>query len=123
MGCEESREGNAESYRRAKHNELGVTDAERKSGNDQPEAACHGGREEGSGCVSFFASRGTFLLNNVDVGHRGEYRKAFFACRKHRIGLNAIVEHERERFLANARSFVEQVNEVDHLNLFLTNLG
>jgi len=53
----------------------------------------------------------------------GEYRKAFFACRKHRIDLNVIIEHDQARFLKNVRSFVEQVREVDHLNLFLTNIG
>ncbi|KAJ3564648.1 hypothetical protein NP233_g8162 [Leucocoprinus birnbaumii] len=53
----------------------------------------------------------------------GEYRKAFFACRKHRIDLNVIVEHDRARFLQNVASFVEQVHEVDHLNLFLTTIG
>ncbi|KAF9450112.1 IkappaB kinase complex, IKAP component [Macrolepiota fuliginosa MF-IS2] len=53
----------------------------------------------------------------------GEYRKAFFACRKHRIDLNVIIEHDRERFLKNVASFVEQVHEVDHLNLLLTSIG
>lgn len=63
------------------------------------------------------------LRFRTNVGHRGEYRKAFFACRKHRIDLNIIVEHDRERFLKNVATFVEQVHEVDHLNLFLTSVG
>ncbi|KAF5354980.1 hypothetical protein D9756_005531 [Leucocoprinus leucothites] len=53
----------------------------------------------------------------------GEYRKAFFACRKHRIDLNVIVEHDRAKFLQSVASFVEQVHEADHLNLFLTSVG
>ncbi|KAJ4471530.1 IkappaB kinase complex IKAP component [Lentinula aciculospora] len=53
----------------------------------------------------------------------GEYRKAFFACRKHRIDLNFLVEHNEITFLGRLDTFVEQVHEVDHLNLFLTSLG
>ncbi|KAG6878289.1 hypothetical protein C0992_008296 [Termitomyces sp. T32_za158] len=53
----------------------------------------------------------------------GEYRKAFFACRKHRIDLNVLVEHDEAGFLERISSFVEQISEVDHINLFLSNLG
>ncbi|KAE9404784.1 IKI3-domain-containing protein [Gymnopus androsaceus JB14] len=53
----------------------------------------------------------------------GEYRKAFFACRKHRIDLNFLIEHNETAFLEGLSSFVEQVHEVVHLNLFLTTLG
>jgi elongator complex protein 1 len=58
----------------------------------------------------------------ADFG-RGNYRKAFIACRKHRIDLNVIVDHDRETFMRRLPSFVEQVDDVDHINLFLTNLG
>lgn len=51
---------------------------------------------------------------------RGNYRKAFFSCRKHRIDLNALVDHDQEEFLRQVPQFVEQIHEVDHLNLFLT---
>ncbi|KAF7289209.1 polymerase II transcription elongation factor [Mycena indigotica] len=51
------------------------------------------------------------------------YRKAFLACRKHRIDLSVLVEHDHAAFLDNLKSFVEQVHEVDHVNLFLTSLG
>ncbi|KAF9075492.1 IkappaB kinase complex IKAP component [Rhodocollybia butyracea] len=53
----------------------------------------------------------------------GEYRKAFFSCRKHRIDMNFLVEHDETAFLDGLSTFVTQVHEVDHLNLFLTNLG
>ncbi|KIK60852.1 hypothetical protein GYMLUDRAFT_244010 [Collybiopsis luxurians FD-317 M1] len=55
----------------------------------------------------------------------GEYRKAFFTCRKHRIDLNFLVRHDEDAFLEGIGNgkFVEQVCEVDHLNLFLTSLG
>ncbi|KAF9047491.1 pol II transcription elongation factor [Panaeolus papilionaceus] len=53
----------------------------------------------------------------------GNYRKAFFACRKHRIDLNVIVEHNLTKFKEDIPSFIEQIPEVDHLNLFLTLIG
>ncbi|KAJ3881879.1 IkappaB kinase complex IKAP component [Lentinula edodes] len=53
----------------------------------------------------------------------GQYRKAFFSCRKHRIDLHFLVAHNEIAFLEGLGSFVEQVHEVDHLNLFLTSLG
>ncbi|KAJ2931513.1 hypothetical protein H1R20_g5611, partial [Candolleomyces eurysporus] len=52
--------------------------------------------------------------------NEGNYRKAFFACRKHRIDLNVLVDHDQEQFLERAPQFVEQIHEIDHLNLFLT---
>ncbi|RCI05914.1 hypothetical protein CU098_013034 [Rhizopus stolonifer] len=55
-------------------------------------------------------------LKNLD------FRSAFIACRKNRIDLNILYDDSPERFVANARTFVEQVSEVDHLNLFLSNL-
>lgn len=57
------------------------------------------------------------------LGHSGNYRKAFFACRKHRIDLNVIVDHDREAFAERIPSFVEQIPEVEHLNLFLALVG
>lgn len=53
----------------------------------------------------------------------GNYRKAFFACRKHRIDLNVLVDHNEVAFLDGLSSFVDQIPEVDHINLFLTGLG
>lgn len=53
----------------------------------------------------------------------GDYRKAFFACRKHRIDLNVFVDHNPEKFMQDIFSFVDQIPEVDHINLFLTLVG
>ncbi|KAJ7799963.1 pol II transcription elongation factor [Mycena olivaceomarginata] len=52
-----------------------------------------------------------------------QYRKAFLSCRKHRIDLNALVEHDPATFLENLPLFIEQVHEVDHISLFLTGIG
>ncbi len=45
------------------------------------------------------------------------------ACRKHRIDLNVLVDHDQEAFLKNISLFVDQVDEVDFINLFLANVG
>ena len=57
------------------------------------------------------------------VTTRGNYRKAFLTCRKHRIDLNVIVDRDPKLFRERLSSFIEQVNDVDFINLFLTNLG
>jgi len=54
---------------------------------------------------------------------RGNYRKAFLACRKHRIDLNVIVDRDPDLFRKRLTSFIEQVHDIDYINLFLTNLG
>ncbi|KAF8633329.1 hypothetical protein AX17_004501 [Amanita inopinata Kibby_2008] len=53
----------------------------------------------------------------------GNYRKAFLACRKHRIDLTVIINHNQKSFFDRVPLFVEQVHEVDYLNLFLTVIG
>ena len=53
---------------------------------------------------------------------RGEYGKAFSACRRHRIDLNVFVEHNPEAFMRGVPAFVDQVEDVDYINLFLTNI-
>jgi len=54
---------------------------------------------------------------------RGNYRKAFLTCRKHRIDLNVIVDRDPKLFRERLSSFIKQVHDVDYINLFLTNLG
>jgi elongator complex protein 1 len=34
-----------------------------------------------------------------------------------------LVQHDRAKFVSDIPAFVSQVEEVDHLNLFLTSLG
>lgn len=54
---------------------------------------------------------------------KGDYNKAFLACRKHRIDLNVLVEHNPTVFKNRLEAFVNQVNDVDYINIFLTSLG
>lgn len=57
------------------------------------------------------------------MAHRGNYRKAFLACRKHRIDLNILIDHDPEAFMRRLSDFVEQIHEVDYINLFLSGVG
>ncbi|KAG9098159.1 hypothetical protein FRC06_006747 [Ceratobasidium sp. 370] len=54
---------------------------------------------------------------------RSEFRRAFLACRKHRVDLEVLVEFAPVAFVEDPARFVDQVPEVDYLNLFLTGLG
>ena len=42
--------------------------------------------------------------------------------RTHRINMNLLVDHNHRAFLSNVARFVEQINNVAHINLFLTDL-
>lgn len=50
------------------------------------------------------------------------YRSAFLSCRKHRIDLNLLVDHDYEQFINHTTEFVEQIPELDYLNLFISSL-
>ncbi|XP_068740348.1 elongator complex protein 1-like [Montipora capricornis] len=50
------------------------------------------------------------------------YRDAFIAMRRHRINLNLIHDHNSKLFLDNLESFISQVDSVNFINLFLSDL-
>ncbi|KAJ3416474.1 hypothetical protein HDV05_001632 [Chytridiales sp. JEL 0842] len=53
---------------------------------------------------------------------RLDFKTAFVLCRKHRIDMNLIVDHDPEAFMSNVTMFITHVEEVDYLNLFITSL-
>ncbi|CED83780.1 IkappaB kinase complex, IKAP component [Phaffia rhodozyma] len=53
---------------------------------------------------------------------KGNYRDAFLTCRKNRIDLNILYDHEPEKFMQNLPTFIEQIEDVDYINLFLGGL-
>jgi hypothetical protein len=59
------------------------------------------------------------VRQHLDEAH---YRSAFIACRKHRIDLNLLHDHNPEAFMQNLSTFVGEVREVDYLNFFLSSL-
>ncbi len=52
-----------------------------------------------------------------------KYRRAFLACRKHRVDLSVLVAQDSQVFISDIEEFTKQVHEVDHLNLFLAQVG
>jgi elongator complex protein 1 len=58
----------------------------------------------------------------TNFGGRLRYRAAFLACRRHRIDLNILYDHDPTSFRDHLAEFVSQVKDVDYLNLFLSGL-
>ncbi|KAK5617225.1 hypothetical protein CRENBAI_010333 [Crenichthys baileyi] len=50
------------------------------------------------------------------------FREAFECMRKLRINLNLIYDHNPKVFLDNIETFITQLNSINHINLFLTEL-
>ncbi|CAL8262436.1 unnamed protein product [Lota lota] len=50
------------------------------------------------------------------------FREAFECMRKLRINLNFIYDHNPKVFLENVETFITQLNSINHINLFLTEL-
>ncbi|KAK0538478.1 putative elongator complex protein 1 [Tilletia horrida] len=53
---------------------------------------------------------------------RRRYGMAFRICRTHRLDMNILHDHDPVAFLEHLPTFIDQVKDVDHLNLFLTSL-
>ncbi|KAM0790761.1 hypothetical protein ACM66B_004611 [Microbotryomycetes sp. NB124-2] len=63
------------------------------------------------------------VLRVVDnLLHDLRFKTAFLACRRHRIDLNVLHDADPQAFHAHLSSFVEQLADVDHINLFLSQM-
>lgn len=51
-----------------------------------------------------------------------QYKKAFLACRSHRVDMNILHDHDPLAFLANIGIFIDQLEKVEYLDLFLSQL-
>ena len=51
-----------------------------------------------------------------------KYKKAFLSCRNHRIDMNILHDYNPGNFLANMKLFVQQVQKVEYIDLFLSQL-
>lgn len=58
----------------------------------------------------------------MESENRLRFRAAFLACRRHRIDLNILFDHNPTLFQAHLVEFVNQIKEIDYLNLFLSGL-
>ena len=52
-----------------------------------------------------------------------EYGKAFRMLRQHKIDINLMYDVNPDKFMSNIAKFVKEVNQVDHLNLFINSLS
>lgn len=59
------------------------------------------------------------VKRSLDEKH---YRKAFRICRTHRLDMNIILSHRQDHLLEDVELFVRQIQDGDHLNLFLSSL-
>ena len=53
---------------------------------------------------------------------RMEYRKAFFACRNHRVDMNILYDYAPTQFLGNIGSFINRLKKAEYIDLFLSQL-
>ncbi|KAF9995387.1 hypothetical protein BGZ80_001407 [Entomortierella chlamydospora] len=74
------------------------------------------------GNLETVAPRAMVLSVTRDALDKCDFRTAFLTCRKHRIDLNILYDHNPKVFMDNVAEFVKQVKEVDHLILFLSSL-
>lgn len=51
-----------------------------------------------------------------------DYKGAFLACRSQRVDMNIIHDHNPEVFMKSVRSFIDHVQKVEHIDLFLSQL-
>lgn len=59
----------------------------------------------------------------VDLLVARRWREAFLECRKHKIDFNLLVDFDTQTFLdTGAKEFVQDVQDVDHINLFLSGM-
>ena len=59
------------------------------------------------------------IRNSIDGK---KYRKAFLACRNHRVDMNIIHDHAPQQFISNVDLLIEQIQKVEHIDLFLSQL-
>jgi len=50
------------------------------------------------------------------------FRSAFLTCRTHRIDMNILHTHDPDLFMASIPLFIQQLQEVEYIDLFLSSL-
>ena len=50
------------------------------------------------------------------------YKAAFLACRNQRVDMNILHDHNPSQFMNTVDIFVDQVQKVEHIDLFLSQL-
>lgn len=60
-----------------------------------------------------------FLRKAID---EKRFKEAFTAMRRNRINLNLLYDHNPVQFKANLPEFIQQIDSVDFINLFIADL-
>ncbi len=82
---------------------------------------CHGIKREV--CVCFVSNQEIIIQYNLMYDFfRLKFDAAFELMRKHRINMNLLYDHDPKAFTENVQTFIEQINNQNHINLFLTDL-
>ena len=66
--------------------------------------------------------RALVLAGIRDSVNKRKYRKAFLACRNQRVDMNILHDHAPRQFISNVHTFIDQVQRVEHIDLFLSQL-
>ena len=66
--------------------------------------------------------RALVLAGIRDSIQEKKYRKAFLACRNHRVDMNIMHDYHPQAFIADVELFVDEVRKVEHIDLFLSQL-
>lgn len=66
--------------------------------------------------------RALVLAGIRDSINKTKYRKAFLACRNQRVDMNILHDHDPQQFISCVEIFLEQIQKVEHIDLFLSQL-
>jgi len=51
-----------------------------------------------------------------------DYKTAFLGCRSHRVDLNILHDHSPQQFMNMVKVFIDQVDKISYIDLFLSQL-
>jgi len=66
--------------------------------------------------------RALVLMKVRNLLNKYNYKDALIMCRKHRIDMNILCDHNLEKFVENIEMFVKQIDNQDYFNLFISGL-
>jgi len=66
--------------------------------------------------------RALVLMKVRNLLDKFNYKEALIMCRKHRIDMNILCDHNLEKFIENIEMFVKQIDNQDYFNLFISGL-
>ena len=66
--------------------------------------------------------RALVLAGIRDSINKKRYKKAFLACRNHRVDMNIIYDHAPQQFVDNIGLFIDKTNKPEYIDLFLSQL-